>query len=111
MTAHPASTAQRYVRKLPLGCVRGAWRGHVQHTSITFANAMPESEDVPKISVIIPTKNRADDLRCTLEGLIVQTRRPDEIIVVDQSAVPSFGTRKHSENSHLCLCTPHFRSG
>jgi len=49
-----------------------------------------ESEDVPKISVIIPTKNRADDLRRTLEGLIVQTRRPDEIIVVDQSVAPSF---------------------
>jgi glucosyl-dolichyl phosphate glucuronosyltransferase len=49
-----------------------------------------ESEEVPKISVIIPTKNRAGDLRCTLEGLVVQTRRPDEIIVVDQSAVPSF---------------------
>jgi glucosyl-dolichyl phosphate glucuronosyltransferase len=49
-----------------------------------------QSENVPKISVIIATKNRTDDLRCTLEGLIVQTRRPDEIIVVDQSSIPSF---------------------
>jgi glucosyl-dolichyl phosphate glucuronosyltransferase len=47
-------------------------------------------EKAPKISVIIPTKNRADDLRRTLESLIVQTRRPDEIVVVDQSSVPSF---------------------
>lgn len=49
-----------------------------------------ESENVPKISVIIPTKNREDDLRRTLEGLITQTRRPDEIVIVDQSSVPSF---------------------
>lgn len=49
-----------------------------------------ENESVPKVSVIIPTKNRADDLRCTVEDLIVQTRRPDEIIIVDQSSVPSF---------------------
>ncbi len=49
-----------------------------------------EQKSIPKISVIIPTKNRADDLRRTLEGLIVQTRRPDEIVVVDQSSVPSF---------------------
>lgn len=48
-----------------------------------------ESENVPRISVIIPTKNRVNDLRRTLEGLIAQTRRPDEIIVVDQSSVPS----------------------
>jgi glycosyltransferase involved in cell wall biosynthesis len=48
-----------------------------------------QSDNVPKISVIIPTKNRADDLRRTLEGLIMQTRRPDEIVVVDQSSVPS----------------------
>jgi glucosyl-dolichyl phosphate glucuronosyltransferase len=49
-----------------------------------------ENESVPKVSVIIPTKNRADDLRRTVEDLIVQTRRPDEIIIVDQSSVPSF---------------------
>jgi GT2 family glycosyltransferase len=49
-----------------------------------------ENENIPKISVIIPTKNRADDLRRTVEDLVVQTRRPDEIIIVDQSSVPSF---------------------
>lgn len=42
-----------------------------------------------KISVIIPTKNRADDLRHTLDSLIIQTRRPDEILVVDQGSIPS----------------------
>jgi GT2 family glycosyltransferase len=49
-----------------------------------------EGENVPKISVIIPTKDRADDLRLTVEGLMLQTRRPHEIVIVDQSSVPSF---------------------
>lgn len=42
-----------------------------------------------KVSVIIPTKNRTEDLNCTLEGLLQQTRRPDEIVIVDQSSMPS----------------------
>jgi glycosyltransferase involved in cell wall biosynthesis len=43
-----------------------------------------------KISVIIPTKNRAADLKATLDDLVAQTRRPDEIVIVDQSTLPSF---------------------
>ncbi len=43
----------------------------------------------PKVSVIIPTKNRTEDLNCTLDGLLHQTRRPDEIVIVDQSSSPS----------------------
>ncbi len=46
--------------------------------------------DIASISVIIPTKNRANDLKCTLESLTSQTRSPDEILVVDQSPEPSF---------------------
>ncbi len=42
-----------------------------------------------RISVIIPTKNRADDLRRTLDSLVIQTRRPDEIIIVDQGSSPA----------------------
>jgi GT2 family glycosyltransferase len=42
-----------------------------------------------KVSVIIPTKNRTEDLNCTLDGLLKQTRRPDEIVIVDQSSCPS----------------------
>lgn len=42
-----------------------------------------------KVSVIIPTKNRAEDLDCTLGGLLHQTRPPDEIVIVDQSSSPS----------------------
>src|SRR5438105_589002 len=42
-----------------------------------------------KVSVIIPTKNRTEDLACTLDGLLHQTRRPDEIVIVDQSSSPN----------------------
>lgn len=37
------------------------------------------------ISVIIPTKNRASDLKLTLESVIQQSLQPDEIVIVDQS--------------------------
>ncbi len=39
----------------------------------------------PTISVVIPTLNRPEALRQTLEDLSKQTRLPDEIIVIDQS--------------------------
>jgi glucosyl-dolichyl phosphate glucuronosyltransferase len=42
------------------------------------------------VSVIIPTKNRPGDLEATIESLLRQSRPPDEIIVVDQSAARSF---------------------
>lgn len=48
-----------------------------------------QATKTPKISVIIPTKNRADDLQCTLDSILVQTHRPDEIIVVDQGSNPA----------------------
>src|SRR5437660_5088005 len=51
-----------------------------------------EQKHVSKVSVIIPTKNRADDLRRTLDSLIIQTRRPDEIIVVDQGSSPALNS-------------------
>src|SRR5215831_1948236 len=50
----------------------------------------------PKVSVIIPTKNRTNDLQETLEGLVSQTRRPDEIVIVDQSATPSVDPANYS---------------
>lgn len=62
----------------------------MQHTGTSGLEAHRQDEDkVAKISVIIPTKNRADDLRHTLDSLIVQTRRPDEVLVVDQGASPA----------------------
>jgi GT2 family glycosyltransferase len=37
---------------------------------------------------LIPTKNRSNDLMRTLATLMAQTRMPEQIIVVDQSAIP-----------------------
>lgn len=37
------------------------------------------------ISVIIPTKNRHEDLLNTIKSIILQTRIPNEIIIVDQN--------------------------
>ena len=48
-----------------------------------------QSTNGPKISVVIPTKNRASDLWRTLDSLRLQTRRPTEIIVVDQGSSPA----------------------
>lgn len=50
---------------------------------------MGKDEKALTITVIIPTKNRAGDLHRTIDSLIAQTHRPDELIVVDQSFVPS----------------------
>jgi GT2 family glycosyltransferase len=41
-----------------------------------------------RVSVVIPTKNRPSDLQRVIETLEQQTRRPAEIIVVDQSSQP-----------------------
>jgi glucosyl-dolichyl phosphate glucuronosyltransferase len=34
-------------------------------------------------SVLVPTRNRPDDLRVFVRSLVVQTRKPDELVVVD----------------------------
>jgi glycosyltransferase involved in cell wall biosynthesis len=39
----------------------------------------------PKVSVIIPTKNRSAALEETIRSLLMQTRMADELIIVDQS--------------------------
>jgi len=51
-----------------------------------------------KISVIIPTKNRTEDVIICLESISIQTMLPDEIVIVDssetenlKSALDSFG--------------------
>ncbi len=41
-----------------------------------------------KIAFVIPTKDRSADLRKMLQSLAGQTRRPDQVIVVDASAEP-----------------------
>lgn len=37
------------------------------------------------LTLIIPTKNRPNDLKKAIESLLLQTRLPDELIIVDQS--------------------------
>ena len=37
------------------------------------------------LSIIIPTKNRPNDLKKSIKSLLLQSRLPDELIVVDQS--------------------------
>ncbi len=39
-----------------------------------------------KISAVIPTKNRPKDLVYAIESILEQSRQPDQLIVVDQSA-------------------------
>lgn len=46
--------------------------------------------DPPRVSVIIPTKNRSADLARTIETLLQQTVQPLELIVVDQSPEATF---------------------
>lgn len=41
------------------------------------------------VSIIIPTKNRAEDLDRTIGTLLLQTHMADELIIVDQSRTPS----------------------
>ncbi len=43
-----------------------------------------------RVSVIIPTKNRSADLDRTIDTLLIQTVMPFELVLVDQSANPSF---------------------
>jgi GT2 family glycosyltransferase len=45
---------------------------------------------VPRVSVIIPTKNRATDLAKTIDSLLLQTILPAELILVDQSSEKAF---------------------
>ncbi len=44
---------------------------------------------MPKVSVIIPTKNRSTDLAETIRTLLLQTCMADELIVVDQGQTES----------------------
>jgi GT2 family glycosyltransferase len=43
----------------------------------------------PRVSVIIPTKNRPEDLERTISTLLLQTHMADELIIVDQSRTRS----------------------
>lgn len=44
-----------------------------------------------KISVIVPVRNEEESIRALLDGLISQTRRPDEIIITDGGSTDMTG--------------------
>lgn len=54
---------------------------------------------VCNISVIIPTMNRPDSLKQTLDCIVMSVKKPSEIIVVDQSINPEIAdlNRKYAE--------------
>jgi GT2 family glycosyltransferase len=43
---------------------------------------------IMKLTVVIPTKNRENDLVALVDSLMLQSRLPDELIIVDQSDTP-----------------------
>jgi GT2 family glycosyltransferase len=43
------------------------------------------TNNTPKISIIIPTKNRFDDITKSIGSILIQTLLPDEIVIVDAS--------------------------
>ena len=42
-------------------------------------------QGAPTVSILIPTKNRHEDLMETLRAIVAQTRPPEEVIIIDQS--------------------------
>lgn len=42
-------------------------------------------QDILKISAVIPTKNRPHDLLVAVRSIVQQTRKPNQLIIVDQS--------------------------
>ena len=54
---------------------------------ITFANSAASAtmEQNRSVSIVIPTYNRPNDVRALLSSILVQTKLPKEVIVVDDS--------------------------
>ncbi len=46
-------------------------------------------EEFESLAIVIPTRNRPDDLRATVNTLLVQTVLPRQVIIVDQSPLDS----------------------
>lgn len=65
------------------------------------------------ISAIIPTRNRGEDLLILLDSLEAQTRRPDEIVIVDASDPPLSATKyaRRLENCPLKVTYIHTAPG
>ena len=55
-------------------------------------------------SIVIPTYNRAKHLNNCLSSLLIQTKKPFEILVVDQNILDSGNTFGYSElGKGICL--------
>jgi GT2 family glycosyltransferase len=72
-------------------------------------------KQAPLVSAIIPTRNRPDELRQTLESLKTQTYRPIEVVVVDDASTdppevlvhsiwPEAVFLRHNVNVAQCRC-------
>ncbi|MEW6690792.1 MAG: glycosyltransferase, partial [Pseudomonadota bacterium] len=53
---------------------------------IVEAIAGPPQRAPLRLSAVIPTKNRAEDLERAVASILAQSRPPDELLIVDQSA-------------------------
>ena len=58
---------------------------------------MPESHSPYRLSVIIPTYNRPDDLEKCLASILRQTVHPDEVIIVDDGDLKTLPLREECE--------------
>ena len=47
-------------------------------------------KQIKSITVVVPTKDRKDDLRKAINSIGIQLRKPDQFIVVDQSSEPIY---------------------
>jgi GT2 family glycosyltransferase len=54
--------------------------------SFNSPSGLPGRKSYPSVSVIVPTKNRSDDLVETVESILLQNVLPAELIIIDQSA-------------------------
>lgn len=66
-----------------------------------------ERRSAPRISVVLATHNRAEELERALAGLVSQERKPDEVIVVDDGSTDATAAvlDRHEDDSRLPLRT------
>lgn len=62
------------------------WTSIISEMTSSTSNDMQQIFTTPRISVIIATKNRHDFLPQALNSCLNQTKRPDEIIVIDDGS-------------------------